>query len=154
MPSVNEVTLIGHVGRDAEITYPGGTEICKFSLATSEKYRGEEKTEWHNVVAFRELASRAVEMARKGRLLFVRGKLQTISWEKAGQKHSRTEVVAFRILPLGADIPPESAQREAAERAATGNAVSPNGPIPSPESRVSKTETYNNTEITDEDIPF
>lgn len=107
MPSVNRAELIGHLGRDPETRYtPNGTAYCKFSIATSEKWKdkqsGEkkEKTEWHNIVAWGKLAEIVGEYASKGRLVYVTGKLQTSSWEKDGATHYKTEIVADNVILL------------------------------------------------------
>lgn len=99
--SVNQVTLLGHLGKDPEIRRTqGGNVVASFSVATSESWRdrnsGErkEKTEWHNVVVWSEgLAKVTEDYLNKGSKVLVQGKLQTRQWEKDGQKHYTTEVV-------------------------------------------------------------
>lgn len=114
MPSLNRVEIIGHLGRDPETGYtPGGNAYCKFSVATSEKWKDkqtgekQEKTEWHNVVAWRKLAEVCGEYGSKGRLVYVCGKLQTRSWDKDGEKRYMTEILADTVLFLdkGTDKP-------------------------------------------------
>ena len=107
MPSLNRVDIIGHLGRDAELRHtPGGQAVAQFSVATSEKWTdkasGEkhEKTEWHNVVAWRKLAEICSEYGTKGRLVYVEGKLQTRSWEQDGVKRYMTEILANQVLFL------------------------------------------------------
>ena len=64
---LNKVMLIGRLGKDPEIRYSaGGTAICNFSMATSEYYQGEEKTEWHKIVTFGKTAERCEEYLEKG----------------------------------------------------------------------------------------
>jgi len=100
MAGVNRVFLIGHVGRDAEVRYTqGGTAVANFSLATSESFGGrdggerQERTEWHNIVVWARQAEIAGQYVRKGRQLFVEGRLQTRSWEQDGVTRYTTEIV-------------------------------------------------------------
>jgi single-strand DNA-binding protein len=107
MGSMNRVTLIGRLGADPELKYtPASVAVCNFSLATSESWKDksgtkQEKTEWHRVVAFRELAETCGKYLAKGREVCIEGKLQTRNYEKDGQKHYMTEVVADRVVFLG-----------------------------------------------------
>ncbi len=108
MGSLNRVTLIGRLGADPEIkATPSGAMVCNFSVATSESWKdkasGEkkEKTEWHRVQAWRELAEVCGKYLAKGREVCVEGKLQTRTYEKEGVKHYSTEVVADRVVFLG-----------------------------------------------------
>lgn len=109
MASLNKVMLIGNVGKDPEIRYIGeGTAVCKFSLATSERFKDkggqqQERTEWHNIVVWGRLAEVANEYVRKGRQVFVEGRISTNSWTDAeGVKHFRTEIVALNFVPIPA----------------------------------------------------
>lgn len=107
--SVNKVILVGNVGKDPEVKYaPSGVAVAKFSLATNEKFKDksgewQDRTEWHNVVAWQRLAEIVGEYVRKGTKLYVEGKLQTSSWEdrNSGDKKYRTEIVARDIVLLG-----------------------------------------------------
>jgi single-strand DNA-binding protein len=109
MASLNKVMLIGHVGRDPEVRYTqNGTAVANFSLATSESWGGrdggerQERTEWHNVVVWARQAEIAGEYVRKGRQLYVEGRLQTRDWvDPQGVKHYKTEIVSTRFLLLG-----------------------------------------------------
>jgi single-strand DNA-binding protein len=109
MAGVNRVFLIGNVGRDPEVRYTqNGQAVANFSLATTERYGGrdggetQEKTEWHNIVCWGRQAEIAGEYVRKGRQLFVEGKLQTRDWvDPQGVKHYRTEVVCRNFQMLG-----------------------------------------------------
>lgn len=116
---LNKVYLIGHMGGDPELkTTPNGADVASFSVATNEGYKDKsgtqiEKTEWHKIVAWNQLAKIIGEYAKKGQQVFIEGKLQTRSWEKDGQKHYMTEIVAqnFQILGrkgegAGRDEPP------------------------------------------------
>ncbi len=103
---VNKVILIGNVGRDPELkALPSGTNLCKFSLATNESrfkdQNGEPHTEWHNIVAWGKLAQLASEYIRKGRQLYIEGRIRTRSYEKNGQKVYYTEIHADTIEFIG-----------------------------------------------------
>src|SRR5437870_5478487 len=107
--SVNKVILIGNLGKDPEVKYtPSGVPVAKFSLATNEKYKDkggewQERTEWHNVVAWQRLAEIIGEYVKKGSKVYIEGKLQTSSWEdkQSGEKKYRTEIVAQELVLLG-----------------------------------------------------
>jgi single-strand DNA-binding protein len=113
--SVNKVTLVGNVGKDPEVKYaPSGVAIAKFSLATNERFKDksgewQDRTEWHNVLAWQRLAEIVGEYVHKGDKLYIEGKLQTSSWEdrQSGDKKFRTEIVARDIVLLGTSDAPE-----------------------------------------------
>lgn len=100
MPSLNKVTLIGHLGRDPEArTMSNGDKVVNMSIATSERWRdkasGEtkEKTEWHRVTIFNDrLADVAEKYLRKGSSVYLEGQLQTRKWtDQQGQEKYTTE---------------------------------------------------------------
>ena len=99
MPSLNRVTLMGHLGKDPEIKYVGeGTAVCKFSIATSQKYKGVEKTEWHNIVCWSKTAEIASQYLRKGSLVLIEGRITTNTWQNdEGVKQYRTEIVVSQL---------------------------------------------------------
>jgi single-strand DNA-binding protein len=104
---INKVTLVGNLGRDPEIRHlESGTAVVKFSLATNESYRdksGEWKTEteWHDIVAWRQLAERAAKDLRKGSMVYIEGKITHRKWQdKEGQDRYSTEIVASIIRSL------------------------------------------------------
>jgi len=107
--SVNKAILVGNVGKDPEVRYlEKGVAVANFSLATTEKgftmqngTQVPERTEWHNIVAWRGLAELAEKYIRKGSQLYVEGKIQTRSWEKDGIKRYTTEIYADTINLLG-----------------------------------------------------
>ena len=108
MGCVNKVILVGRLGKDPEIRHTnGGDSVATFSLATSESWKDrggdkQEKTEWHNIVAWRKLADLANEYLRKGQQLYIEGKLQTREWEdRDGGKRRTTEIVANQLVFLG-----------------------------------------------------
>lgn len=108
MGSVNRVTLIGHLGRDAEMRHTqAGQAVATLNLATSERWKdksgeSKESTEWHRVVLWGKTAESLHEYLVKGKQLYLEGKLQTRQWEdKAGQKRYTTEIRADRVVLLG-----------------------------------------------------
>lgn len=105
---VNKVILVGNLGRDPEMKYTaGGTALCKFSLATSEVFNDregnqQERTEWHNIVAWSKLAEICGQYLSKGRQVYVEGSLRTRSWEdQNGNKRYTTEINAREVQFLG-----------------------------------------------------
>jgi single-strand DNA-binding protein len=106
--SVNKVILLGNVGKDPEIKYtPSGTAVANFSIATGERYKDkegqfQERTEWHNIVAWDKLAEIIGNYVKKGSKLYLEGRLQTRSWDdkQTGEKKYRTEIVATDISLL------------------------------------------------------
>ena len=114
MGSLNKVMLIGNLGRDPEIRYTqAGSAVANFSLATTDRWtdrqgQRQERTEWHDIVAFDRLADLAQNYLKKGKSVFIEGRLQTRSWEDPqGQKRYRTEVVANAMQFLDARPPGE-----------------------------------------------
>jgi single-strand DNA-binding protein len=101
--SLNKVMIIGHLGRDPEMRYTAeGTPVANFSVATTEKYKDKENTEWHRVVAFARLAEICGEYLRKGKQVYVEGRLQTRKWtDKDGHDKYTTEIVASDMRMLG-----------------------------------------------------
>jgi single-strand DNA-binding protein len=106
--SVNKVILVGNVGKDPEVRYSqSGTPVANFSLATNERFKDrndewQDRTEWHNIVAWQRLAEIVGEYVAKGSKVYVEGKLQTTSWEdrQSGVRKYRTQVVAHDLLLL------------------------------------------------------
>ncbi|MYN12705.1 single-stranded DNA-binding protein [Pusillimonas sp. TS35] len=110
MASVNKVILVGNLGRDPEVRYsPDGAAICNVSIATTstwkDKATGErrEETEWHRVVFYNRLAEIAGEYLRKGRSVYVEGRLKTRKWQdkETGQDRFSTDIVADQMQMLG-----------------------------------------------------
>lgn len=104
---VNKVILVGNLGNDPETRFmPDGNAVTNITVATSinwkDKDSGEskERTEWHRVVFFRRLAEIAGEYLKKGSKVYVEGSLRTRQWEKEGQKHYTTEIVASEMQML------------------------------------------------------
>jgi single-strand DNA-binding protein len=99
--SVNKVILLGNVGKDPEIkSTPSGTMVATFGLATSDRYQDpqgnwQDRTEWHNLVAFKRTAEIIRDYVKKGSKLYVEGSLRTSNWEDktSGQKRYKTEII-------------------------------------------------------------
>ena len=108
MSGVNKVILVGNLGSDPTLRYtPSGTAVCNFNIATSERFTNkdgekETRTEWHRVVAWTRLAEICNEYLKKGKQVYIEGRLQTRSWEdQSGVKKYTTEVVAANMVMLG-----------------------------------------------------
>ena len=109
MAGVNKVIIIGNLGRDPEIKYTqSNVPVANFSVATSESWKDktsgewQEKTEWHRIVAWRHLAERAEKYLRKGKQVYVEGRLETRKWQgQDGQDKYTTEIVAVQLQMLG-----------------------------------------------------
>lgn len=109
MASINKVILIGNAGKDPELRYtPSGAAICNVSLATSRSWKdktsGEkvEETEWHRAVFYDKLAEIVGEYVKKGKPLYVEGRLKTRKWQdKEGRDVYTTEVIAEQMQLLG-----------------------------------------------------
>lgn len=106
--SVNKVILVGNLGKDPELRYTAaGTAVANFSLATTERYKDregqtQEKTEWHNIVAWRQLAEICGKYLQKGKQIYIEGRIQTRSYDdKDGNKRYITEIVADQMQMLG-----------------------------------------------------
>ena len=111
MAGVNKAIILGNLGRDPETRYSkDGKPITNFSVATSQKRGDQEYTEWHNVVCFGRVAEVAAEYLRKGSKVYVEGMLKTSNWEKDGQKHYRTEIMANQLQMLGEVSSPDKKQ--------------------------------------------
>ena len=136
---VNKVILIGRLGKDPETKFTqGGVAIARFSMATDESWKDQsgeqqQRTEWHNIVAWRRLAEICGQYLMKGKLVYIEGRLQTRSWEdKEGNKRTTTEIQADKMVMLSGGKPEEGRETTAA-------------PI---------SDSSSENEITDDDIPF
>jgi single-strand DNA-binding protein len=134
--TVNKVTLIGNLGRDAEIRNTGGgTTIANLRLATTDRRKAqdgtwEDHTEWHSVVAFGKTAEIMEKWGKKGKMLYIDGRLQTREYtDKDGNKRWSTEVVANEIRMLGAkgDEGTTTGRQDAQERSGTSGRASAGG---------------------------
>lgn len=128
--SLNKVTLIGNLGKDPELRYTNsGVPVATFSVATNETWKDQEgnvqeRTEWHNIVAWQKLAEICGEWLKKGSKVYIEGRLQTRSWDdkNTGQKRYMTEIVANDMIMLDpkgsavgktAESPPAVAEKTA-----------------------------------------
>ncbi len=149
--SVNKVILLGHLGKDPEVKYtPSGTAIAKFSLATNERYKDKEgnwqdRTEWHNIVAWQKTAEIVGEYLKKGRQVYIEGRLRTDSWEDKNTKEKkyRTEIVVEDLVLLG------GGRAEGDEGGGRSRGASA-----SMDQRPQHEDAHQGAGITDEDIPF
>ena len=105
--SVNKVILVGRLGKDPEVKYTqGGTPVAKFTVATNEVWKDQngekqERTEWHNIVAWTKLAEICGQYLNKGSRVYIEGRIQTRSWEdKEGNRKFATEVVGDNLIML------------------------------------------------------
>ncbi|HEX9657893.1 MAG TPA: single-stranded DNA-binding protein [Bacteroidota bacterium] len=106
--SLNKVMLIGNLGKDPELRYTtSGVAVATFSLATNESWKdqdgnAQERTEWHNIVAWRKLAEICAEWLKKGKKVYIEGRIQTRSYDdkNTGAKKYITEIVADNMIML------------------------------------------------------
>jgi single-strand DNA-binding protein len=141
--SVNKVILIGRLGKDPEVKFTqGGKAVARFSLATDEAWKDQsgerqQKTEWHNIVAWDKLADICGQYLTKGKQVYIEGRLQTRSWEdKEGNKRYTTEIRADNMVMLGSKGEGSGGGGERHEQSSTPSG----GPM--------------GGEITDDDVPF
>ena len=105
MRGINKVILVGNLGNDPDVrSLPNGDQVTNISIATSKSWtkdgQKKEQTEWHRVVFFRKLAEIAGQYLKKGSKVYVEGELRTRSYDKDGQKHYSTEIVANEMQML------------------------------------------------------
>jgi single-strand DNA-binding protein len=155
--SVNKVILLGNVGKDPEIrSTGGGTMVATFSLATSSNQKDpqgnwQERTEWHNIVAYARLAEIVRDYVKKGHKIFIEGRITTRNWddkEHPSIKHYRTEIVASDLSLLSG--------REDGGTGGYSRAGSSSGSTASFDQRppAGRDDFAQSAEISDEDIPF
>ena len=153
--SVNKVILLGNLGKDPEVKYtPQGTAVAKFTLATNERYKDksgewQDRTEWHNLVAWARTAEIVGEYLKKGGKVYVEGSLRTSSWDdkETGQKKYKTEIVVNDLVLLGGRG--ESGGGDSGGRSKNSSAGNNfDQSAPEPESAPASSP------ISDEDIPF
>lgn len=142
---VNKAFLLGHVGKNPEIrSTSGGSLVASFSLATAERQKDnqgnwQDRTEWHNLVAFNRTAEIVRDYVRKGSHLLIEGRIQTRTWDdrESGAKRYRTEIYVYDLTLLSGRSDENSHSRSAASYGSSGT-----------------TQEYTNREINDTDIPF
>lgn len=152
MMSLNRAQIIGNLTRDPELrTTSGGQNVANFGVATSSVWtdaagQRQEKTEFHNIVAWAKLADICAQYLAKGRRVFIEGRLQTREWEtQDGQKRRTTEIVATDMIML--DRPSQGGTPSSADAAAASQA-------PSSTSAPTIDAAMSEQEIKVEDIPF
>ena len=106
--SINKVILVGRLGQDPKLTYlPSGSPVAELSVATDVSYKDrdgnkQDKTEWHNIVIYGKLAEIANQYLKKGRSVYIEGRIQTRKWQdKNGQERYTTEIIASAMQMLG-----------------------------------------------------
>ncbi|HLV30236.1 MAG TPA: single-stranded DNA-binding protein [Chitinispirillaceae bacterium] len=116
MIGINKAILIGNLGKDPELRYtPSGQPVASFTLATTERWtdrngQRQDRTEWHNIVAWGKLAELVNQYLKKGRSAYIEGRITTRSWDdRDGNKKYRTEIVANQIQFLGSGSSSNSA---------------------------------------------
>jgi single-strand DNA-binding protein len=134
MASVNKWIGIGNLGQDPDSKImPNGDAVCNISIACSDSWRdkttGEKKevTEWVRIVFFRKLAEIAGQYLKKGSQVYIEGALKTRKWEKDGQTHYMTEVIADTMKMLGSKRDDEQSTPPADRPAAKPAAAAPGG---------------------------
>jgi len=148
--SVNKVILVGRLGKDPEVkSTPSGTTVTKFSIATDEKFTDksgekQERTEWHNIVAWAKLGEICGQYLRKGKLVYIEGSLRTDSWEdkETKQKKYRTEVIAQTMQMLD-----RAGDSEGGGGGGYAQSSSRRGPD-------SSSQSNSGPEVEDDDVPF
>ena len=153
--SVNKVILLGNVGKDPEIkSTPSGVVVATFSIATSERFKDktgnwQDRTEWHNLVAYQRTAEIIRDYVKKGSKLYIEGRLQTSSWDDktTGQKKYRTEIIVGDLSLLSGRGEGEGGAGSGGGNYSRSNTASFDQSAPA--------QDYSQaTEITDDDIPF
>jgi len=154
--SVNRVTLLGHLGKDAETKFtPSGTAVTNFTLATSRRWKDQqsgewkEETEWHRCVLWR--SENVSNYLLKGKQVFVEGRLQTRSYEdKEGQKRYTTEVICEDLILLGSG----GRSDQAAPSSEYDRPASMPRSAQRPAAAAPPAEENFNQGISDDDVPF
>ena len=158
--SVNRVTLLGNVGKDPEIrSTPGGTMVANLTLATSDRQKDaqgnwQDRTEWHNLVAFTRTAEIVRDYVKKGSKLYIEGKIQTRSWDdkESGQKRYRTEIIVNDLVLLSGREEGAGGSSQGGYSRASSSSSSSAGFDQRPAAGAS--DDYASTQISDDDIPF
>jgi single-strand DNA-binding protein len=149
MASVNKVILIGNLGKDPETRYmSNGDAVTNITLATTDTWKDkngekQEKTEWHRVTFYRKLAEIAGEYLKKGRSVYIEGRLETRKWtDKNGVERYTTDIIANDMKMLG-------------NRSGSGSFESPDHEEDNPtSSRPSPVKSTSGFDDMDDDIPF
>jgi single-strand DNA-binding protein len=154
--SVNKVILLGNVGKEPEFKMlPSGQGVANFSIATAERYKDkggewQERTEWHNLVAYAKLAEIVRDYVKKGSKLYIEGRITTRSWDdkESGKKVYRTEIVIGDLSLLSGRGEGEGGGNYSRSNSSSSSTASF-------DNRQSGPDDYaHSAEITDDDIPF
>jgi single-strand DNA-binding protein len=162
MASVNKVILIGNLGRDPEVRYaPSGAAICNVTIATSRQWKDkqsgerQEETEWHRVVFYDRLAEIAGEYLKKGRPVYVEGRLKTRKWtDKEGVEKYTTEIVAEQMQMLGSREGMGAGPDEGGAPARSAPAARPAAGAPAAQATKPAAKSSTGFDDMDDDIPF
>jgi len=145
--SVNKAFILGRVGKDPQVTHVSNVKKAAFSMATTDRgYTKQDgtqvpdRTEWHNIVAWRGLAEICEKYVHKGDLLYIEGKITNRSWDKDGQTHYITEIVAEVV-----ELLPKSQQVQSTDP----NSTPQQAPMPTPQSNPVQQDLFNGN-----DAPF
>ena len=157
MSSLNKVMLLGRLGKDPEIRYTAQQmPVCTFSLATGERRKDAsgqwvEQTEWHNIVVWGKTGENCHKFIKKGREVFIEGRIQTRKWQdKEGRDRYTTEIVALNVQFLGSGK--GVARDDAAGAVASEGASAHSEGLPNIEQAVNAAPTE--VAFDDDDIPF
>lgn len=159
--NLNKVILFGNLTRDPEVkSLPSGMQVATFGLATNRIFRDrtgnkQEQADFHNIVVFGRQAETVSQYLKKGSSAFVEGRIQTRTWEKDGEKRSRTEIVAERVQfgPRSGGSGGGSTYTSAPAKREGRGRVKAKGPDEETPSNSAGIE-YPAEEINPEDIPF
>ena len=160
MASVNKVIIIGNLGRDPEVRYtPNGSAVCNIGIATTRTWKSKdsgdkvEETEWHRVVFYDRLAEIAGEYLKKGRSVYVEGRLKTRKWQdKDGAEKYTTEIIAEEMKMLGGREGMGGGADDGGEPSGYGNRQQPaSRPAAAAKAAPKSSTGFDNM---DDDIPF
>lgn len=175
MAGVNKVIILGRLGQDPEVRMTaGGQQVCTMSVATSENWvkdgKKEERTEWHRVVLWGKQAELAGRYLKKGRNVYIEGRMQTRSWEdQQGQKRYTTEIVGNQLVfvdstggasrdggEIGDDYaPPQGGGYDNNQSNGNGGGGYNAGPsYDSPQRGGNQSQAARMPDIADDDVPF
>ncbi|HEY0948461.1 MAG TPA: single-stranded DNA-binding protein [Candidatus Paceibacterota bacterium] len=151
---LNKVLLYGNLTRDPELkALPSGQQVASFGLATNRSFKNregqqQEQTEFHNIVAFGRTAEVMGQYLKKGRPIYIEGRIQTRSWDKDGAKQYRTEIIvdSFQFGAQGGGDGSRGGYQAAAPAAASAAPAAP--------ADMGADIQYPDEEINPEDIPF
>ena len=154
---INKAILLGNLGKDPELRYTNSqTAVCSFSLATGERRKDQtgkwvDHTEWHNIICFGKTAENCSNYLKKGRQVFIEGRIQTRKWQdKEGRDRWTTEIIAGTVQFVGAKDSQQSGMTSADSGPSAG-AASVVDSLPSADALAASAE---NISFDDDDIPF